>query len=141
MRPSSKHVGVTPGTELWTIDVVKWFIADVLKVKWQSLALSSIYTGLVTSGWLSKWGTTTGCKTSLMYQWILRHVLKFQPRRANHHAKRDRRCRSDSSGRLMTPWRKSSWFQTVSNCSCWQTSIRQPLLFEYGTGCEWHPSN
>jgi hypothetical protein len=22
--------------ELWTIDVVKWFISDVLKVKWQS---------------------------------------------------------------------------------------------------------
>ena len=36
LRPSSKHVGVTPGTELWTIDVVKWFIVDVLKVKWQS---------------------------------------------------------------------------------------------------------
>jgi hypothetical protein len=33
--PSSKHVGVTPGTALWTIDVVKWFISDVLKVKWQ----------------------------------------------------------------------------------------------------------
>jgi hypothetical protein len=31
------------------------------------LALSSIYTGLVASGWFSKWGTTTGCKTSLMY--------------------------------------------------------------------------
>jgi hypothetical protein len=31
------------------------------------MALSSIYTGLVTSGWLSKWGTTTGYKTSLMY--------------------------------------------------------------------------
>jgi hypothetical protein len=25
------------------------------------------YTGLVASGWLSKWETTTGCKTSLMY--------------------------------------------------------------------------
>ena len=71
-------------------------------------------------------------------QWILRHVLKFQPRRAKHHAKRDRRCRSANSGRLMTPWLKSCWFQTVSNCSCWQTSIE---LFEYGTGCEWHPSN
>jgi hypothetical protein len=35
MRPSSKHVGVTPGTELWTLDVVKWFISDVLKMKWQ----------------------------------------------------------------------------------------------------------
>jgi hypothetical protein len=75
------------------------------------------------------------------YQWILRQVLKFQPRRAKHHAKRDRPCRSDNSGRLMTPWLKSSWFQTVSNCSCWQTSIGQPVLFEYGTGCEWHPSN
>jgi hypothetical protein len=35
-------------------------------------------------------------------QWILRHVLKFQPRRAKHHAKRVRRCRSTNSGRLMT---------------------------------------
>ena len=34
-------------------------------------------------------------------QWILRHVLRFQPRRAKHHAKRVRRCRS-SSGRSMT---------------------------------------
>jgi hypothetical protein len=34
-------------------------------------------------------------------QWILRHVLKFQPRRANHHAKRVRRCRSANSGRLL----------------------------------------
>jgi hypothetical protein len=32
-----------------------------------SWTMSSIYTGLVASGWLSKWGTTTGCKTSLMY--------------------------------------------------------------------------
>jgi hypothetical protein len=29
--------------------------------------LLSIYTGLVANMWLSKWGTTTGCKTSLMY--------------------------------------------------------------------------
>jgi hypothetical protein len=35
-------------------------------------------------------------------QWILHHVLKFQPRRAKHHAKRDRRCRYTNSGRLMT---------------------------------------
>jgi hypothetical protein len=35
-------------------------------------------------------------------QWILRHVLKFQPRRAKHNAKRDCRCRSTNSGRLMT---------------------------------------
>ena len=38
-------------------------------------------------------------------------------------------------------WLKSRWFQIVSNCSCWQTSIGQPVLFEYRTGCEWHPSN
>jgi hypothetical protein len=74
-------------------------------------------------------------------QWILRRVLKFQPRRAKHHAKRVRRCRPANSGRLMTPWLMSRWFQTVSNCSCWQTSIGQPVLFEYGIGCEWHPSN
>jgi hypothetical protein len=36
------------------------------------LALSSIYTGLVASGWLSKWGTTTGCKTSLIYWSLVR---------------------------------------------------------------------
>jgi hypothetical protein len=35
-------------------------------------------------------------------QWILRHVLKFQPCRAKHHAKRDRRCRSANSGRVTT---------------------------------------
>ena len=40
-----------------------------------------------------------------------------------------------------SPWLKSRWFQTVSSCSCWQTSIGQPVLFEYGTGCELHPSN
>jgi hypothetical protein len=33
VRPPSKHVGVTSDTELWTLDVVKWFISDVLKVK------------------------------------------------------------------------------------------------------------
>jgi hypothetical protein len=36
---------------------------------------------------------------------------------------------------------KSHWFQTVSNCSCWQTSIGQPVLFEYGTGCVWQDEN
>jgi hypothetical protein len=41
----------------------------------------------------------------------------------------------------MTLWLTSCWFQTVINCSCWQTSIGQPVLFEYGTGYEWHPSN
>jgi hypothetical protein len=32
----------------------------------------------------------------------MRHDLKIQPRRAKHHAKRDRRYRSANSGRLMT---------------------------------------
>ena len=36
-------------------------------------------------------------------KWVLRHVFKFQPRRAKHHAKRVRRCLSANSGRLMTP--------------------------------------
>ena len=35
-------------------------------------------------------------------QWILRHVLKFQPRRTKHHAIRVCRCRSANSGRLVT---------------------------------------
>jgi hypothetical protein len=39
-----------------------------------------------------------------------------------------------------SPWIMFRWFQTVSNCSCRQTSIGQPVMFEYGTGCEWHPS-
>ena len=29
----------------------------------------------------------------------------------------------------------------ADNCSCWQTSIGQSVLVEYGTGYEWHPSN
>ena len=32
----------------------------------------------------------------------MRHVLKFQSRRAKHHAKRVRQCRSTNSGRLRT---------------------------------------
>jgi hypothetical protein len=40
-----------------------------------------------------------------------------------------------------SPWLKSRWFQMVSNCSSWQTSIGQPVLFEYRSGWEWHPSN
>jgi hypothetical protein len=43
-----------------------WRYAVTALARW-GLALSSIYTGLVASGWLSKWGTTGGCKTSLMY--------------------------------------------------------------------------
>ena len=35
-------------------------------------------------------------------QWILYHVLIFQPRRAKHHAKRVSQCQSAKSGRLMT---------------------------------------
>ena len=36
MRRRVEAVIQAPGTELWTIDVIKWFISDVLKVKWQS---------------------------------------------------------------------------------------------------------
>ena len=43
-----------------------WRLAVTALERW-SMALSSIYTYLVASGWLSKWGTTTGCKTSLRY--------------------------------------------------------------------------
>jgi len=35
-------------------------------------------------------------------QWMLRQVLKFKPRRAKHHAKRNHWCRSDKMGRLIT---------------------------------------
>jgi hypothetical protein len=58
----------------------------------------------VTTGHYSVW--LDGCHSQpVPYssdQWILRYVLKFQPRHAKHHAKRDRRCRSANSGRLMT---------------------------------------
>jgi hypothetical protein len=36
-----------------------------------------------------------------------------------------------------SPWLKFRWCQTLSNCCCWHTSIGQPVLFEYVTGCEW----
>ena len=76
-------------------------------------------------------------------QWILHHVLKFQPRRAKHHAKRDRRCRSTNSGRLMTLLDLSPAdfrrFLTIlvdrrllgSQC-CLSTRLH---------GCEWHRSH
>jgi hypothetical protein len=38
--------GVTPSTELWTIYVVKWFISDILKWKWQ--CYRPFWTGKVT---------------------------------------------------------------------------------------------
>jgi hypothetical protein len=52
-------------------------------------------------------------------------------------------CQTCSSMSVCRQWTfsDSPWIQTVSNCSCWQTSIGQPVLFEYGTGCEWHPSH
>ena len=47
--------------------------------------------------------SVTGSRNQLSSdQWILRHLLKFQPRRAKHHAKHDRRYQSTNSGRLMT---------------------------------------
>ena len=39
----------------------------LVRKKISTPALSAIDTGLAASGWLSKWGTTTGCKISLMY--------------------------------------------------------------------------
>jgi hypothetical protein len=48
------------------------------------------------------WGCISHRNRLSSDQWILRHVLKFQPRRAKHHAKHDRWCRSTNSGRLMT---------------------------------------
>ena len=54
---------------------------------------------------------------------------------------RNRRCRSANSGRLMTLLDLSPAdfrrFLTVPV----DTSIGQPVLLEYGTDCEWHPSN
>jgi hypothetical protein len=41
-------------------------------------------------------------------QWMLRHVLKFQPYRAKHHAKRDRRCRSANSCERLAKIRKTT---------------------------------
>ena len=67
LRPSSKHVGVTPGTELWTIDVVKWFISDVLKVKWQILSCF-----LNCEGQYLKWTCFTA-KTGLVILWLNIH--------------------------------------------------------------------
>jgi hypothetical protein len=71
-------------------------------------------------------------------QWILRHVLKYQPSPDKHYAKCDRRFRSTNSGRLMTLLDLSPAdfrrFLTV-------LVDRRLLLFEYGTGCEWHSSN
>jgi hypothetical protein len=166
--------------------------------------LSYIYTGFVASEWLSKWGTTTGCMTSLMYwspvrlpcmvtksslqSWEIHPKPLLSLHRKGQLARcslghrlhlcvskpaSDRRLHEAETGSRLTngscamslnsnhvglntmpsmsfcqqwtfndsPWLKSRWFQTVSNCSCWQTSNGQPVLFEYCTGCECHPSN
>jgi hypothetical protein len=58
--------GVTPGTELWTIDAVKWFISDVLKVKWQSYR----------AFWTVKvniWNGRFTAKTGLVILWLNIH--------------------------------------------------------------------
>jgi hypothetical protein len=183
-----------------------WRKAATALERW-GLAFSSIYTGLVATWWLSKWGTTTGCETSLMY-WspvrlpcmVTKSSLQLweihpKPLLSLHRKGQLDGCSlgyrlyfcvsKPSSGRRLyeaetgsrltngscamslnsthvvlktpcqtwssmsvcqqwtfndSPWLKFRWFQTASNCS-WQTSIGQPVLFEYGTGCEWHPSN
>jgi hypothetical protein len=164
--------------------------------------LSSICTGPVASGWLSKWGTTTGCKTSLLgclvwwlnsacshERYTLKQIMSLHRKgqlaggylgyrlyfcvskpysgRRLHEAETSCRLTNESYAMSLnsnhvvlntmpsvfvdvslptvdfndSPWLTSRWLETVSNCSCWQTSIGQPVLFEYGTGCKWHPSN
>jgi hypothetical protein len=72
-------------------------------------------------------------------QWILRHVLKFQPRRTKH---RVRRCRSANSGRLVTLLDLSPGdFRRFLTVLVVRRLLDKPLLFEYGSACEWHPSN
>jgi hypothetical protein len=64
-----------PKYALWDSNPGSWLAKEqksrlcfaVTALERWGLALSSIYTGLVASWWLSKWGTTTGFKTSLMY--------------------------------------------------------------------------
>ena len=66
-----------PKYALWDSNLGSWLSKEhksrlcfggrrLLLLNDEALALSTICTGLVASGWLSKWGTT-GCKTSLMY--------------------------------------------------------------------------
>ena len=75
-------------------------------------------------------------------QWIFRHVLKFLPRRAKHHAKCVRRCRSANSGCLMTLFDLSpADFRRFLTVLVDRRLFGRPVLFEYGTGCEWHPSD
>ena len=73
----TEHVydGLTcPKYALWDSNPGSWLAKEqesrlrfggrrLLLLNDEAQALSSIYTGLVASGWLSKWGTTTGCKT------------------------------------------------------------------------------
>ena len=75
-------------------------------------------------------------------QWILRHVLRFQTRRAKHHAKRVRRCRSANSGRLMTLLDLiPADFRRFLTVLVDRRLLGSQCCFEYGTGCEWDPSN
>ena len=75
-------------------------------------------------------------------QWILRYVLKFQPRRAKHHAKRVCRCRFANSGRLMNLlYLSPADFRRFLAVLVDRRLLGSQWCFEYGTGCEWHPSN
>jgi hypothetical protein len=47
LKPSSKHVGVTPGTELWAIDVVKWFISDFWKWNHNLIVLFELWRSIL----------------------------------------------------------------------------------------------
>jgi hypothetical protein len=76
---------------------------------------------------------------------VLRHVLKFQPRRVKHHAKHDRRFRSANSGRLMTLLDLSSAdFRRFLTVLVDRRLLGSQCCFEYGTGCgplRWRLSN
>ena len=54
---------------------------------------------------------------------------------------RNRRCRSANSGRLMTVLDLSPADFRRFLIVLVDTSIGQPVLLEYETGCEWHPYN
>ena len=75
-------------------------------------------------------------------QWILRHVLNFQPRRAKHHAKRVRRYRSANSGCLMTLFDLSpADFRLFLTVLVDRRLLGSQCCLRTGLVCEWHPSN
>jgi len=76
-------------------------------------------------------------------QWILRQVLKFKPRRVKHHAKRNRWCRYDNFGRLVTlPDFSLTDFKRFLAVLTDRHLFGNHYLFRTGMdGCELHPSD